>query len=46
MRIWHANRRLKADVTWVFFGNVVYFGCQWGIVLALAKLGTAAQVGA
>src|SRR5579862_8644559 len=45
MHIWRANQRLKSDFTWVFFGNVVYFGCQWGIVLALAKLGTAAQVG-
>jgi O-antigen/teichoic acid export membrane protein len=39
------RRRLKIDFTWVLAGNVLYSACQWMIVVALAKLGSAAQVG-
>jgi len=45
MQIWRTNRNLKSDFTWVLVGNTIYFACQWGIVLALAKLGTTGQVG-
>ena len=39
------ERRLRADFSWVLSGNVIYSACQWGIVMFLAKLGTAEQVG-
>jgi len=39
------DRRLRADFSWVLSGNVIYSACQWGIVLVLAKLGSAEQVG-
>jgi O-antigen/teichoic acid export membrane protein len=39
------DRRLRADFSWVLSGNVIYYACQWGIVVLLAKLGTAADVG-
>jgi len=39
------GKRQKIDFAWVLSGNVLYAACQWGIVLVLAKLGTAAQVG-
>jgi O-antigen/teichoic acid export membrane protein len=45
MEIWRTHQKLKSDFTWVLIGNTVFFACQWGIVLALAKLGTAEQVG-
>lgn len=45
MHIWRTNRTLKRDFTWVLGGNSIYFACQWAIVLALAKLGSAEQVG-
>ena len=40
-----AHARLKADFLWMLSGNVLYSACQWGIVVALAKLGTPDQVG-
>ena len=39
------DRQLRIDFTHVLSGNVVYSACQWCIVLVLAKLGTAEQVG-
>ena len=39
------DKRLRTDFTWVLSGNVLYSACQWGIVVVLAKLGSAAQVG-
>src|SRR5258706_8584052 len=39
------DSRLRADFSWVLSGNVIYSACQWGIVLLLAKLGNAEQVG-
>ena len=36
---------LKADVTWLLSGNVIYSACQWAIVLVFAKLGSPEQVG-
>jgi len=45
MQIWRTHRSLKSDFTWMLAANLIYYACQWGIVLALAKLGSAAQVG-
>lgn len=36
---------LRANFTWTFVGNVVYSACQWGMLAALAKLGSAEMVG-
>jgi O-antigen/teichoic acid export membrane protein len=36
---------LTSNVWWMLSGNVVYSGCQWALLMALAKLGSAAQVG-
>jgi O-antigen/teichoic acid export membrane protein len=40
-----AKTSLKTDFLWVLCGNLLYSACQWGIVVALAKLGTPDQVG-
>jgi O-antigen/teichoic acid export membrane protein len=45
MTVLRADKRLKADFTWVVSGNLLYSACQWGIVVALAKLGNPGQVG-
>jgi O-antigen/teichoic acid export membrane protein len=39
------DRNLRADFSWMLSGNVIYSACQWGIILLLAKLGSAEQVG-
>ena len=39
------DRRLRIDFTWVLAGNILYSACQWLIVVVLAKLGSAEQVG-
>jgi len=39
------ERSLRADFSWALSGNMVYWACQWGIILGLVKLGTPAQVG-
>jgi O-antigen/teichoic acid export membrane protein len=39
------GKRLRDDFAWVLVGNVIYSASQWGIVVALAKLGSATQVG-
>jgi O-antigen/teichoic acid export membrane protein len=36
---------LHANFSWTFVGNVVYAACQWGMLTALAKLGTPEMVG-
>jgi O-antigen/teichoic acid export membrane protein len=36
---------LRANFSWTFLGNVVYAACQWGMLTALAKLGTPELVG-
>lgn len=36
---------LKHNFSWTLAGNIVYTGCQWGMLVALAKLGTTAVVG-
>ena len=41
------TRRLPLHVNfaWQLAGNVVYAGCGWTLVMAIAKLGSAEQVG-
>lgn len=36
---------LRNNFAWTFVGNMVYAGCQWGMLSVLAKLGSAAIVG-
>jgi O-antigen/teichoic acid export membrane protein len=36
---------LRANFSWTFAGNVVYAGCQWGMLVVLAKLGPPEMVG-
>src|SRR3982751_3860284 len=36
---------LRANFSWTFAGNVVYAGCQWGMLMVLAKLGNPLMVG-
>lgn len=36
---------LRNNFAWTFAGNVIYAGCQWGMLSVLAKLGSAAIVG-
>jgi O-antigen/teichoic acid export membrane protein len=52
--IWHHNLSspslqkslsLRANFTWTFFGNVIYAVSQWGMLTAMAKLGSPVMVG-
>jgi O-antigen/teichoic acid export membrane protein len=36
---------LRSNFAWTFAGNVLYAGCQWGMLSVLAKLGSASIVG-
>ncbi|MBN1910112.1 MAG: hypothetical protein JW818_10260 [Pirellulales bacterium] len=36
---------LRRNISWTFAGNMVNAGCQWGVIVVLAKLGTTAMVG-
>lgn len=36
---------LKANFSWSVLGNVVFVGCQWGMLVVLAKLGSSEMVG-
>ncbi|MBW4592661.1 MAG: oligosaccharide flippase family protein [Brasilonema angustatum HA4187-MV1] len=36
---------LRRNFSWTFVGNLVYAGCQWGMLVVLAKLGTPEMVG-
>ena len=36
---------LRSNFLWTLIGNVFYAACQWGILVALAKLGTPQMVG-
>jgi len=36
---------LRANFSWTFAGNVIYAGCQWGMLVVLAKLGSPERVG-
>lgn len=49
-RVFRAGRdlprlSLRANFSWTLVGNVVYAGCQWGMLSVLAKLGTPEMVG-
>jgi len=36
---------LRWNFSWTFFGNIVYSGCQWGMLVVLAKIGNPEMVG-
>ena len=36
---------LRTNFAWTLSGNLFYATCQWGMLVAIAKLGTAAMVG-
>lgn len=36
---------LRSNFAWTFVGNVLYAGCQWGMLSTLAKLGSPSIVG-
>ena len=36
---------LRVNFSWTLIGNVVYAGCQWGMLVVLAKLGSPEMVG-
>jgi O-antigen/teichoic acid export membrane protein len=36
---------LRRNFSWTFVGNLVYSGCQWGMLVVLAKLGSPEMVG-
>lgn len=36
---------LRCNFSWTFIGNIVYAGCQWGMLMVLAKLGSPEMVG-
>src|ERR1043165_9211480 len=36
---------LRANFLWSLTGTIIYAGCQWGMLVALAKLGDAEMVG-
>ncbi|MBN1787183.1 MAG: oligosaccharide flippase family protein [Sedimentisphaerales bacterium] len=41
----NGSNSLRQDFVWMFFGNFIYRGCQWGILVSLAKLMDASEVG-
>jgi O-antigen/teichoic acid export membrane protein len=40
-----AGMTLRQNFAWTLAGNIVYAGCQWGMLVALAKLGSPMMVG-
>jgi O-antigen/teichoic acid export membrane protein len=36
---------LQSNFAWILTGNVVYAACQWGAIVALAKLGSSFMIG-
>ncbi|HYT92133.1 MAG TPA: lipopolysaccharide biosynthesis protein, partial [Gemmataceae bacterium] len=36
---------MRRNFSWALVGNFVYAGCQWGMLIVLAKLGSPAMVG-
>lgn len=36
---------LRANFAWTLAGNIIYAGCQWGMLSVLAKMGNASIVG-
>ena len=41
----HVEASWRANFAWALSGNVVYAACQWGMVVALARLGSSFMVG-
>jgi O-antigen/teichoic acid export membrane protein len=41
----HGRLSLRKNFIWNFAGNVIYAGCQWGMVVLLAKLTSPEMVG-
>src|ERR1700743_1613421 len=39
------SQGLSRDVIWMVAGNALYFACQWGVLVATVKCGTAEMVG-
>lgn len=39
------NITLRRNFSWTFIGNLIYSGCQWGMLVVLAKLGNPEMVG-
>ncbi len=39
------QRSIRSNFKWTLLGNLVYSGCQWGILAVLAKLGGPEMVG-
>ena len=39
------NLSLRSNFAWALTGNVVFAACQWGMIVALAKLGSSFMVG-
>lgn len=37
--------RLRHSMLWMLAGNILYMGCQWGVLVATVKLGAPAMVG-
>jgi O-antigen/teichoic acid export membrane protein len=44
-RISPAGLSLRSSFLWALGGNLVYAACQWGMIVALAKLGSSYMVG-
>nr|WP_228281646.1 oligosaccharide flippase family protein [Rubrobacter marinus] len=40
-----ASLSLRKNLLWTFMGYAVYVGCQWGMLVVLAKLGSPEMVG-
>ena len=38
-------RSLRMNIGWTLAGNIIYMGCQWGMSMAIAKLGSAVSLG-
>ena len=36
---------LRKNFSWTLAGNIIYAACQWGMLIILAKLGSAEMVG-
>jgi O-antigen/teichoic acid export membrane protein len=41
----HKGLSLRKNFSWNLVGNIVYAGCQWGMIVVLAKLTTPEMVG-
>lgn len=41
----HSPLSLHQNFLWTLLGNIVYGGCQWGFLIAIAKLGSPEMVG-